>query len=85
MAKLAAQYTYSDAELLALYREGLAMLSQNKSYSIRGKTYTRADEAFFIKMIAWLEGRIVAANRRSSVVHGRHTRSGGRSGNDIEY
>ena len=37
MGKLTAGYTYTDAELLSLYREALAHISQGQSYSIRGK------------------------------------------------
>lgn len=74
MAKLAAQYDYTDAELLALYREALAALSQNKSYSLRGKSLTRSDLPHVQEMIEWLERRVDAANNTNRLVIGQHAR-----------
>jgi hypothetical protein len=74
MAKLTAQFDYTDAELLALYREALAALSQNKSYTIRGKSLTRTDLPQVREMIDWLERRVDAAAGNSAVVIGRHAR-----------
>jgi len=73
MAKLVAQYEYSDAELLALYREALAAISQNKSYVVRGKTLTRADEDFIWDMIKRLENRI-GTRDTGGVVYAKHGR-----------
>lgn len=56
MAKLTA-VDYSDAELLALYREALANLSVAQSTTLRGKTVTRASIPHIKDMIVWLEKR----------------------------
>lgn len=74
MAKLAAQYDYTDAELLALYREAIAALSQNKAYAIRGKSLTRSDIPHVREMIEWLERRVDAAASTNRVVIGQHSR-----------
>lgn len=74
MAKLTAQYSYTDAELLALYREAVAALSQNKAYTLRGKSLTRADLDECRRMIEWLEKRVDAASNTDRVVIGRHAR-----------
>lgn len=56
MAKLTAE-TYTDAELLALYRQALADLSVAQTTTLRGKTVTRASIANIRETIVWLEKR----------------------------
>jgi hypothetical protein len=56
MAKLTAE-TYTDAELLALYRQALADLSVAQSTTLRGKTVTRANLKDIQSMVIWLERR----------------------------
>jgi hypothetical protein len=75
MAKLVALYEYTDAELLALYREALAAIATGQSYTIRGKALTRADLSEVREMIAWLEKRVAATTTSGiAVAHGRHAR-----------
>lgn len=62
MAKYEASYTYTDAELLALYREALARLSQHQSYTIMGREFVLADLQYVQDMIQWLESRIAHAS-----------------------
>lgn len=85
MVKLVAADTYTNSELWALYREALAFVSQNKSYTIRGKTYTRADEDFLARMEDKFRRLAAAELRGSTVAVGRHVRSWGRSVADIEH
>jgi hypothetical protein len=73
MAKLTAE-TYTDEELLALYRQALAELSVAQSTVLRGKTVTRASIPHIKEMIVWLEGRINAASGALRVVHATHGR-----------
>jgi len=61
--KLVASFDYSDAELLALYRECAAKISQAQEYEILGEKYTRADLDQVLAAIAKLEARVNAANR----------------------
>jgi hypothetical protein len=72
MAKLTAE-TYSDAELLALYRQALAELSVAQSTTIRGKTVTRAQIPHIKEMIIWLEKR--TTNGGITTVLSRHART----------
>lgn len=59
MAKLTAGATYTDQELLDLFREALAKVSvEGRSFTIRNRTYTSNDLAEIREMIAWLEKRI---------------------------
>lgn len=74
MAKLAAQNTYTAAEELALWREARIFASQNKSYSIRGTTYTRQDLDTINKMISQLTAEANATAGNVSVAIGRHAR-----------
>lgn len=69
MAKLTASNTWTDAELLALYREALVELSVAQSTTIRGKTVTRAQIPHIRETITWLESRV---SRHSGVVLARH-------------
>jgi hypothetical protein len=72
--KLVAQATYTDAELLALWREAFAAVSVGKSYTLRGKMLTRANIDEITKAITFLEKRIDGASGKSRVVFGRHSR-----------
>lgn len=55
--------TYTDAELLALYREALARISvSGQSYVINGRTFTMASLKEIREQIVWLEGRLAAAD-----------------------
>jgi hypothetical protein len=74
MSKLTAAYEYTAAEELALWREARVYASQNKSYSLRGKTYTRQDLPQINAMISQLEKEISATSGKLSVVIGRHAR-----------
>lgn len=71
MAKLTAE-TYTDAELLALYRQALADLSVGQSTTLRGKTVTRASIPHIKEMIVWLEKRV---NGGTTTVLSRHART----------
>lgn len=72
MAKLTAE-TYTDAELLALYRQALAELSVAQSTTLRGKTVTRASIPHIKEMIVWLEKRTGSGG--ITTVYARHARS----------
>jgi hypothetical protein len=59
MAKFAANYDYTDAELLALFREAYAQIAATGvSYTIAGRQWASADLPAIQKQIEWLEGRI---------------------------
>lgn len=61
--KYVAANSYSDAELLALYREAAARLSvSGQTYQIAGRMYTAADLDKIWEMIERLEARIAAAS-----------------------
>lgn len=64
VTKVTTANTYTDAELLALFREGVALIAATgQSYQIGGRTYTAANLPTMREMIDWLEGRIsVEAN-----------------------
>lgn len=63
MSKLAAEFTYTDAELLDLYREAYAKLSVlGQETQMLGKRVTRADLPAIQQQIQWLEQRVDAAN-----------------------
>lgn len=72
MAKLTATATWTDAEILALYREALVELSVAQSTTLRGKTVTRASIPHIKDMITWLESRVNAAANNGGVVLARH-------------
>lgn len=74
MAKLVSEYTWTPEEELALWREARVYASQNKSYAIRGKTYTRQDLPVINDMIRQLSAEISAKSGKTSVVIGRHAR-----------
>lgn len=57
--KLTAQFEYTDQELLAMWRECYAAIAvHGQSYSLLGRTYTRADLSEVQAQIRWLESRI---------------------------
>jgi hypothetical protein len=59
VTKVTTANSYSDAELLALFREGVAMIAATgQSYQISGRTYNAASLPAMRDMIDWLEGRI---------------------------
>ena len=74
MAKLVASNTWTDAELLALYREALVELSVAQSTTLRGKTVTRASIPHIREMVEWLENRIDKSSGFSGIVHSKHAR-----------
>lgn len=62
-AKITTANTYTDAELLALLREGVAQIAATgKSYSIGSRTYTAANLNDMRETIDWLESRIASAS-----------------------
>ena len=74
MAKYAATDTYTDQELLDLYREAYARISvSGQSYEIAGRVFKMADLRFIQQQIEWLERRIdtAAAGITSNQVHFR--------------
>jgi hypothetical protein len=59
--KITTANTYTDAELLALLREGVAQIAATgQSYSIAGRTYTAAQLPQMRDTIDWLESRLAA-------------------------
>ena len=59
VTKVTTANSYSDAELLALFREGVALIAATgQSYQISGRTYTAANLPAMRDAIDWLEGRI---------------------------
>ncbi len=61
VTKVTTANSYSDAELLALFREGVALIAATgQSYQISGRTYNAASLPAMRDMIDWLEGRISA-------------------------
>lgn len=69
MAKLVAQNTYSDQELLDLYREGIALVSRAQAVDIEGVRYTRADLPRMWDVVKELEQRIARAANRGRAVN----------------
>ena len=49
--------TYTDADLLLLWRAAYAACSMGQSYSISGRQLTRANLPEIVKQITWLETR----------------------------
>lgn len=61
VAKVTTANTYTDAELLALLREGVALIAATgQSYAISGRTYTAANLPAMRETIDWLESRIAS-------------------------
>lgn len=54
--------TFTDAELLVLWRACLAAIATGQSYAIGGRTLTRADAKEAREMIDWLEARVSVAS-----------------------
>ncbi len=50
--------TFTDAQLLAIYRNAYAHVAFGKSVTIAGRIWIAADEEFLRKQIDWLEARI---------------------------
>lgn len=68
MAKLAAAYEYSDAELLKLYREALAKCATTGgSYTLGDRSFTSHDLPEIRAQISWLETRIGQASTGISI------------------
>lgn len=59
--------TFTDAELLKLWRNCLAAIATGQSYSIGGRTLTRADLKEAREMVDWLENRINAASDNGGI------------------
>lgn len=58
-AKFATTNSYTDAELLALFREAYAQIAATgQSYKIGTREYVAADLADIREEIAWLDSRI---------------------------
>ena len=58
-----ASNTYTDAALLALYREALARIAvSGQSYTIKGRTFSMANLKEIREQIAWLESRVATAS-----------------------
>lgn len=74
LPKLVADHDYTPAEELAIWKEARVYASQNKSYSIRGRSYTRQDLPQINAMIRQLSSEVAASSGQSSVVIGRHAR-----------
>ena len=69
MAKHTAE-TYTDAELLALWRQADAdVAATGQSKAIRGRVLTLADAAEITNKIRFYESRIAAAGRASRPTH----------------
>ena len=60
--------TFTDAELVVLYRRALAALAISQSTSIAGRTVTRANLPEIRKQIEWLEGRSARAAAGGSLI-----------------
>lgn len=59
VTKVTTANTYTDAELLALLREGVALIAATgQSYTIAGRTYMAANLPAMRETIDWLESRI---------------------------
>jgi hypothetical protein len=62
VTKFTTANTYSDAELLALFREGVASIAATgQSYRVAGHEYTAASLPAMWAMIEQLENRIASA------------------------
>jgi len=63
MAKYEAEFTYTDQELLDLYRQALAKISvAGQDYMIAGRRLTQANLKEVREQITWLEGRVNQAS-----------------------
>lgn len=76
MAKHTPGATYTDAELLVLFREALASVAvSGQSYRMGSREYTRADLPEIRSQIEWLETRV---NKSSGGGSSYNTASRGR-------
>ena len=61
VTKVTTANTYTDAELLSLFREGVALIAATgQSYQIAGRMYNAASLPAMRETIDWLEGRITS-------------------------
>lgn len=59
VTKVTTANTYTDTELLALFREGVALIAATgQAYKIGTREYNAANLPAMRDMIDWLEGRI---------------------------
>jgi hypothetical protein len=59
VTKVTTANSYTDAELLALFREGVALIAATgQNYQIGSRIYNAASLPAMRDMIDWLEGRI---------------------------
>ena len=73
--KFKAAASYSDAELLALYREAEArIVATGQSYSLEGRTLTRANLPDIQERIRELEAKINKASRGAATNYARFKR-----------
>lgn len=73
MAKVVADYTYTDSELLALWREADAFLaSGGQEVEVLGKRYRRSSAAEISAKIRIYEQRVNAAAGRNRHVYARY-------------
>lgn len=79
MAKTAANYTYTDQELLDIYREMLADLKLGKEYWIGNRKWVSSDIPEVLQAIRDLEQRVNAAAQTAPAEFSvRMLRRGGR-------
>lgn len=62
--------TFTDAELLILYRNALAAIATGQAVSIGGRQLTRANLADVRDMIEWLESRTNASTEGGNTALG---------------
>lgn len=75
MAKLAAGFTYTDAEMLDLVREAIIKVSvHGQSYMIAGRTYTRANLTELENLRQKIEARVNGAASGIATAHARRRR-----------
>jgi len=75
VTKVTTANTYTDAELLALLREGVALIAATgQSYQISGRMYTAANLPSMRDTIDWLEGRISAESNGIVTTYARLVR-----------
>ena len=61
VTKVTTANTYTDSELLALFREGVALIAATgQSYQIAGRMYNAANLPAMRDTIDWLEGRVTS-------------------------
>lgn len=73
MAKLTAE-TYTDAEQVALCKQGLAELTVAQSTTVRGKTYTKANIDELKELLRFWENRVASAAGQTRMIHTKHGR-----------